>query len=189
MTTPVPPNPDSASDDTLMDQFRQGRVEAFKLLFLRHIGLVVRYAASLCGNWETARDLAQEVFLKISLHAGSYDGRSKFKSWMLTMTRNMVIDLKRRKTAKTVTLPDNPDRWAPFADPRNPADGVVAEASMSEWLKGLTPEQREVMLLKHVEQLSYTEISEITGMREGTLRQIVFRALCQIRKEAGTHAV
>ena len=48
------------------------------------------------------------------------------------MTRNMVIDLKRRKTAKTVTLPDNPDRWAPFADPRNPADGVVAEASMIE---------------------------------------------------------
>lgn len=189
MTTPVPPTLESASDDALMEQFRQGGVESFRLLFLRHIGLVVRYAASLCGNWETARDLAQEVFLKISQHAASYEGRSRFKSWMLTMTRNMVIDLKRRKTTKTVTIPDNPDRWASFADPRNPADTLATETSMAEWLKGLTPEQREVMLLKHVEQLSYTEISEITGIREGTLRQIVFRALCQLRKEAGTNAM
>jgi len=189
MPIPVPPAIESASDDALMDLFRQGRVEAFKVLFLRHIGLVVRYAASLCGNWETARDIAQEIFLKISQCAGTYTGQSKFKSWMLTITRNMVIDLKRRKTTKTVTIPDNPDRWAPFADPKNPADDVSIEASMADWLKGLSPEQREVTLLKHVEQLSYAEISEITGIREGTLRQIVSRALRQIREEAGTDAL
>lgn len=189
MLNPVLSAFESASDDSLMDQYRQGSTEAFRVLFLRHIGLVVRYAASLCGNWETARDLAQEVFLKISRHAGTYDGRSLFKSWMLTLTRNLVIDLKRRKSAKTVAIPDDPDRWAPFADPRNHAETSEAQASMTSWLSCLTPEQREIMLLKHVEQLSYTEISEITGIREGTLRQIIFRSLRQIREVADTDAL
>lgn len=189
MPNPVLSTFESASDDALMDQFRQGNLEAFKVLFLRHVALVVRYAASLCGNWETARDLAQEVFLKISRQAGAYEARSRFKSWMLTLTRNMVIDLKRRKTAKTVSIPDNPDRWAPLADYRNPADGSDSQAEMSTWLASLSPEQREIMILRHVEQLSYTEISEITGLREGTLRQIVFRSLRQVREVSGSDAL
>ncbi len=175
---------ESASDDALMEQFRQGKTGAFRILFLRHLGLVVRYAASLCGNWETARDLAQEVFLKLCRHVNDYEGRSRFKSWLLTLTRNMVIDLKRKKSPPTVSLPDDPDRWSLFADTGSATDALNDPADTAKWLSGLTPEQREIMILRHVEHLSYTEITEITGIREGTLRQIIFRALRQLREEA-----
>ncbi len=175
------------TDDVLMERWQKGDEQAFHDLFDRYLPLVVRYIMTLCGNWEEAKDLAQETFMRVCERKESFQSRSRFKSWLLTIARNKVIDATRKRSVKTVVSEELLAR-APAPEDGFPCETTLDTEQMPGF-KALTAGQREIVLLRFVEDLSFGEIAAVTSMREDNIRKILSRALQRLRKEWQSHDV
>ncbi|MBF0407330.1 MAG: sigma-70 family RNA polymerase sigma factor [Candidatus Riflebacteria bacterium] len=166
------------SDEKVVEEFQKGSGKAFELIFDKYYSGIVRYISCMINIKEEARDIAQEVFLKVHGGLRSYKASGGFKAWILTIARRTTIDHLRKKHPETATelsvidsclsncqrVPDNFD----FSD---------------DLFMSLNPLQREILSLKFVEELSYQEISEITGLPEGKLRKVVCFTLKSLREK------
>ena len=173
------------TDDVLMERWQKGDEQAFHDLYDRYLPLVVRYIMTLCGNWEEAKDMAQETFIRVCERKESFQSRSRFKSWLLTIARNRVIDSCRKRSVKTIVSEEI------LARASAPEEGFPFETGLDSdrfpSMKTLTTGQREVVLLRFVEDLSFGEIAAVTSMREDNVRKIISRALQRLRKEWKSH--
>jgi len=179
---PVPSSgPSAQADDLLVQRIQAGETRLFDDLFHRFFPRVFRFAAILCGSPTDAQDIAQEAFIRAFRALPTYQPRGKLVNWLLTITRNLVLTWFRkppRERADSELLEQVPDvgadaRWG--NEPMMLMD--------SEFLKVLKPSEREVLLLRVVEELSYDEIAVITGQTANALRKIVCRALARVRGE------
>lgn len=170
-------------DDALMAQVRTADPRAFRELFSRHYDAALRYAAMLCGNREDARDLAQETFIRVYRGAAQYQAQGRFRSWLFTIVRNLATDRVKKRAVKTLS---GPDALAAVAKAAAPAHGDSGGSVLS-CLGDLDEEQREIIVLRVVEEMTYTEIASITGLREDHLRQIVSRGLAKLRVKGAGH--
>ncbi len=143
------------------------------------------------GYRRDVEDLAQEVFLKVFRAIGKFDpSRAKFTTWVYTFVRNHCFDvLKRRRvatTSMTSSKPDEPSR--DFADrrelqPVQDAENQELGRRIGEALATLGEDQRMVFVLREYESLDYSEIAEITGVNEGTVKSRLFRAKESLRAQ------
>jgi len=157
----------------------------FSVLVRAHLNSVIRYVSFLSREPEEAKDIAQEVFLK-AWQQFDPSRKNSFKAWIMTITRNFVIDRHRRRApAVKYTSPD-----IEKAPSMVPGDGEKPESDCDFSPEGLPAfsklpvQQREIVFMRYVEQISYEEMSQITGKSEAALRKIVSRAVSAIRKEA-----
>jgi RNA polymerase sigma-70 factor (ECF subfamily) len=137
-------------------------------------------------NRELAEDLSQEVFLKAYKALGSYDSSRKFSSWLFKVAHNATIDYLRRGQLATVPLSagEGEDRGGleDVLEDRSVVqpDRVAASSDVAEALElamqELRPAYREVILLRHREELPYQEIADITGSSLGTVKTNLHRA-------------
>jgi len=144
-------------------------------------GLIVR----MVRDRELAEDLGQEVFLKAFRALESYDPRRRFSSWLFKIAHNATIDYLRRGTLQTVSLSNAGEEHGGLEDTledplvRSPGQSVE-RADLAQALEGaiarLRPGYREVILLRHREELSYREIADITGSSLGTVKTNIHRA-------------
>jgi RNA polymerase sigma-70 factor (ECF subfamily) len=134
---------------------------------------------------ELAEDLAQEVFLKAYRALDSYDPERKFSSWLFKIAHNTTIDHLRKGELQTVTLeaetPDDRGLAEVLEDtstvtPEQRLLGTDLGAALTEAIQELRPAYREVILLRHREDLSYQEIVEVTGASLGTVKTNLHRA-------------
>jgi RNA polymerase sigma-70 factor, ECF subfamily len=168
------------SDLELVNGFRKGNVMCFEALYDRYVQKIFRFATNLTGNETEALDISQEVFLKLLERIDSFQGRGSFKSWLFTMTRNFVIDSHRKRAVKTVLLGSGTDLETFF---RTEQDAPQGPGYDLELLDRLPAEVREILLLRVIEGLPYSEIASITGTVEARLRKIVFQTLRLLGKE------
>lgn len=169
-----PDNHGSSSDLELIEKYKAGEIQAFDVLFSRYIHRIVGYSYSLIGDREEAKDVAQEVFIKIFGSLDSFRGEGSFTSWIFTITRRAIIDRQRRKRVNTSPIELSPETNLDQGVSLEGLDSVPMEIG---FLSGLTPIEREVLVLRCVDELSYREISNITGLTEGSLRKVMMRAL------------
>jgi RNA polymerase sigma-70 factor, ECF subfamily len=134
---------------------------------------------------ELGEDLAQEVFLKAYRALGSYDPERKFSSWLFKIAHNTTIDHLRKGELQTVTLeaesPDDRGLAEVLEDtstvtPEHRMLGTDLGVALVEAIQELRPAYREVILLRHREDLSYQEIVEVTGASLGTVKTNLHRA-------------
>ena len=134
---------------------------------------------------ELAEDLSQEVFLKAYRALSSYDPSRKFSSWLFKIAHNATIDHLRRSELPTVPLAtDDPDRGdlvdvledPTTVTPERRAAASDLAAALDEAVRELRPAYREVILLRHREELSYQEIAEVVGASLGTVKTNLHRA-------------
>jgi RNA polymerase sigma-70 factor (ECF subfamily) len=143
------------------------------------------------GHRREIEDLAQEVFLKVFRALGKFDpSRAKFTTWVYTFVRNHCFDvLKRRRIATTTLTPKSPDEPArDFADrrelmPVQDAENQELGRRIGEALAMLGEDQRMVFVLREYESLDYSEIAEITGVNEGTVKSRLSRAKESLRQQ------
>jgi RNA polymerase sigma-70 factor (ECF subfamily) len=143
------------------------------------------------GYRREVEDLAQEVFLKVFRALGRFDpSRAKFTTWVYTFVRNHCYDvLKRRRIPTTSMHAAAPDEAArDFPDRRElqpPQDAENQELGrrIGEALASLGEDQRMVFVLREYESLDYSEIAEITGVNEGTVKSRLFRAKEALRQQ------
>jgi len=165
------------NDDVLVEQIRLGDERAAEELIKRYYTPVLHYCKRQCFNQEKAEDLTQETFLKLFKNLSGYKGKRKFKAYLYTIANHLCIDESRK--IKECSLENEEEI-------RDEYDGMrrIEDKSEIEYLLNvLSPEQREAIILRFGEELSFWEIAKVTGCNMRTAQSRVRNALKIMRKE------
>jgi len=165
---------------TLIARCRQGDALAWEALVRGHQGRILGLARHYMRDPEEARDVAQEIFIRVYERLDSFQGSEKFVPWMLSLARNCCIDRLRRLKVRT------PDHAVPIEeDPQIPAEGLTAEqdaqrgersALLYAALDKMSETNREIILLKEIQGLKIEEISTMLSVPVGTVKSRSNRA-------------
>lgn len=152
------------------------------------------------GNRHEAEDVAQEVFITVFKTVDGFRGEAKFSTWLLRIaanqSKNRIKYLSRRPTEgeleesgeKRVALgTPGPVVQAHIDGPDVLMEAAELEALMQRAIAALDEEHRLLVILRDVEELSYQEIGEITGLPEGTIKSRLHRARMAIKEELDRH--
>jgi RNA polymerase sigma-70 factor (ECF subfamily) len=175
------------SDEALMEEVRSGNLAAFQALYDRHYRSVFGFLLRSVGERPAAEDLLQETFLRVFAHREEYRPTAAFKSWLLTIARNLLIDhLRQRSRSRDLESVENLEAMAdPGVTPLQQAEGRELEERLQEAVLRLAPSQREVLLLSRFAGLSYAEIADVTGSSPEAVRVTLHRALRRILASLG----
>jgi RNA polymerase sigma-70 factor (ECF subfamily) len=172
------------SDAELINQILQGNMNAFTFLVNRYQKLVVHITGRLIQRNDELEDVCQDVFLKVYQSLAKYRYECKLSTWIATIAYNTSINYL-RKFKKGVEV--NPDDSAAM---RNLADFGLADYEQNdlhryirEQIELLPVHYRTVLTLYHLEEFSYQEIEQITGMPEGTIKSYLFRAKALLKEK------
>ena len=174
----------------------QGDAQAWELLVRsqqrRVYGLCYRFT----GSASEAEDLTQDVFLKMYKHLRSFDPtKASLGVWLTTLTRNLLVDNYRRSRLERASdsldepLPgdeDGPTRAERLPDPRSGQERYVAgmelRAKIQEALARVSPELREAVILRDLEDMDYREIAEVLAIPQGTVKSRISRGRAELAR-------
>ena len=175
------------SEGELMRQIREGRRDALEQLYDRHARLVYSFAARVSGNETLAREIVQLVYTRLWSTKAEYDSsKGAFTSWLITMTRNISIDVLRRerKHQTVVSIDELNDSQGSLNsdDPelifmRKDQQKIIATAS-----RRLSQPQQRVIELLYWKGYTLQEIAEMGGEPVGTVKSRLHQALKTLRR-------
>jgi len=186
-------SPSATADERhLVEASRGGDRAAFRTIVERHQHAVYRVALALTRDHHDAEDVVQEVFVKAYRTLGSFRGEAALGTWLHRMAVNAAITSTRRRGARPAQPLDD-ERGEPLAvpdaragaDPERSAAGRQLRAAVDRALGTLSAAERAVFLLHHHGDLSLAEVARATGRADGTVRNLMFRALRKLRRELG----
>jgi RNA polymerase sigma-70 factor (ECF subfamily) len=168
------------TDVVLVERAAQGDAHAFQALVSRHAAGLFRLACSLVGNRTDAEDVLQETFVGAFRSLPRFERRASFRTWLGQILVRQAASLRRsRATRRTMALD------APHAAVEPSVAGGTSEvdyrADLGEALQQLSPEHREVLVLREFEQLSYDDIAAALGVPRGTVESRLHRARGELR--------
>jgi RNA polymerase sigma-70 factor (ECF subfamily) len=156
-------------------------------LIVRYQHRLLRYLLYLTSNREQAEDLFQEVWMRVMLRGGQFNGKARFDTWLFTVARNLVIDLRRKRTMssldemfETAGDDDRPMGIEIAADGPTPFDQCSSGEDrdrLSNALLQMEPLYREVLVLRFHEDLSLEEIAKVTRAPLSTVKSRLYRGL------------
>jgi len=157
-------------------------------LILAYQHRLLRYLLYLTGNRELAEDIFQETWMRVLLRGSQFNGNSRFDTWLFTIARNLVIDLRRRRSmASLEEMFEASDEERPFEVPspeKTPFDHLATVESgqlVAEALLTLDPLHREVLVLRFHEEMSLEEISRLTRAPLSTVKSRLYRGLAALK--------
>ena len=170
---------------TIIRRVQHGDVNAFELLVAAYEKNVFNVALQMVGNREDAQDMAQEAFLKAYNSLSSFRGDSKFSSWLYRIVSNVCLDFKRRqgrRPSSSLTMEDDEGETLELdiADESQSPEALLerklTREAVRRGLASLPDEQRQILLLREIQGLSYEEIGEVMDLEPGTVKSRIFRA-------------
>ena len=165
------------SDDALVEQIRLGDEKAAEELIRRYYTSVLCYCKRQCFNLEKAEDLTQETFLKLFKNLSGYKEKGKFKAYLYTIANHLCIDESRKM--KECSLENEEE----IRDECDELRRIEDKSEIGYLLNVLSPEQREAVILRFGEELSFWEIAKVMGCNMRTAQSRVRNALKIMRKE------
>jgi RNA polymerase sigma-70 factor (ECF subfamily) len=180
---------DSDPDAPLVERCLKGDEVAWESLVRLHTRRVYAICYRFTGRTEEAQDLTQEVFLRVFRNLGSFERASGcFRVWMTSLTRNLLID-HYRKTRKEKLVDSIEDRLpvleeveAIEARPEGRVAGREASELLQAALAKLSPELREAVILRDLEEMEYREIAESLGVPDGTVKSRISRGRAELAR-------
>lgn len=166
---------------------RRGDEAAFEQLVRTYENKVYHLALRMCGNREDAMEIAQEAFLSAWRGLPFFREESSFATWLYRLTSNAAIDFLRRDK-RSVTGPSLDDDEAftqapdPAPSPHSRAEQKELREALAAGLATLTPEHRQVLLLRELQGMSYEEIARALDLDLGTVKSRIARAREKLRK-------
>jgi len=180
-----------ATNEELMQRYRDGDAHAFEVLYARHKGPVYRYLLRQCGVAALAEELFQDVWMNLIRARGRYEVRAKFTTWLFTLAHHRLVDHYRRQSAGVpISYGDDPDD-APLIEkvadselkqPDNEFERRRQIQQLLDHLARLPEAQRETFLLREESGLSLEEIAAVTGVTMETAKSRLRYALAKIRQ-------
>lgn len=191
MTKLTKDNLNDQTDEELILEFQKNNTEAaFEILVDRFKNPLTNFVFRFLGDYEACVDVVQETFIKVFRYKDSYNSIAKFSTWIYTIAGNLArTEYQKRKRRKffsinaygedkneTYDIPDESYRPDVITD-----SGIKDEIIQKALLK-VSDAYREVVVLRDIQELSYEEISEITGITVGTVKSRINRGRAQLQK-------
>ncbi|MDQ3908010.1 MAG: sigma-70 family RNA polymerase sigma factor [Acidobacteriota bacterium] len=172
------------ADSDLVRRAMRGRGDGFEELVRRYQRPIVSYVYRMTGDYESALDLTQDVFIKVYSSLARYRSEYKFSTWIYRIAHNTAIDHLRRQTTREQELrgtsAEGTEYERPVASdaptPEQLSERAERRAEIEDVIQQLPPAYRELIVLRHAHDLSYDEIAEVTGLPLGTVKNRIFRA-------------
>jgi RNA polymerase sigma factor (sigma-70 family) len=166
-------------DRTLVGNVLSGDVQAFRLLIHRHEKLVSHMVGRIVKNTEEIEELCQDVFLKVHDKLGDFNFQSKLSTWVATIAYRHAINHLRKEKMLFSDIPDEESFNKNFVENENPeslAEERDLDGFVMKLIDNLPVQYKTIITLYHVQNMTYPEICEVTGMPEGTVKNYLFRA-------------
>lgn len=163
----------------------EGDVNAFEALVAAYEKNVYNLALRMTGNAQDAEDMAQEAFIKAYNSLPSFRGDSKFSVWLYRIVSNVCLDFLRRQNRRptaSLSVEDEDGEETQFDVPdESQSPELLLERSLTRdavqrGLLSLSGEQRQILLLREIQGLSYEEIAQALDLETGTVKSRIFRA-------------
>ena len=179
-----------ATDADLIRRARTGDRSAFGDLVLRHQDRVYGYLLRTLGSAADAQDVTQTTFLLAWRKLDQFRGEAKLTTWLTQIAVNQAASLRRKKRPKAQL--NTEDRGVPVTDasaerPSARLETADRDRLVQEALGRLSPEHREVLVLKEFQDHDYKEISDLVGCPIGTVRSRLHRARCELAALLAPH--
>ena len=171
----------AASDELLIQKFKDGNVDAFNVLYERHLASVysrVRYVVP----EEEAEDITQEVFIAAAQSLHSFRGEAQFSTWLRTLTNYKVAEYYRKRNRKR-EAPQVPLSETIVHGDGNSASLMEERVVLRKALNQISKSYREVILLRFAEGLQFNEIADLTGQNLEATKSLFRRAMSALRSQ------
>jgi RNA polymerase sigma-70 factor, ECF subfamily len=163
---------------------------SFEELVRRYQRPISAYVYRMVGNYESALDLTQEIFIKVYNSLKRYRSEFKFSTWIYKIAHNAAVDHLRRNSTReqslvagidgdTFDLPIESARLSPEQE----SERKERRGEIEAVVRTLPSNYRELIILRHSQDLSYEEIVEVTGLPLGTVKNRLFRAREMMRQQ------
>ncbi len=157
--------------------FQHGEQDAFAELMRRHQNRVFRFLLRMTGCREEALELTQDTMLKAFCALSGWRPDATFSTWLFRIASNAATDrLRRKKVVKYVPIEEHMDFADPAAGPEDELQSTQRYRILEAALQRLQTDYRQVLLLRELEGMSYTEIGGVLGLKEGTVKSRIARA-------------
>lgn len=168
---------DQPSDAECVANSQQGDPSAFATLVRRYQDRVYRFLLHMVGGREEALELTQEAFIKAWQALPQWQPEAQFRTWLFRIASNTAMDsLRRRRVVQFVALDEDYDVPGEGADPEAQLQSKQRLQALDAALRRLPQEQREIVLLREMEDMSYSEIGAALRISEGTVKSRLARA-------------
>ncbi|MFQ6104845.1 MAG: RNA polymerase sigma factor [Candidatus Glassbacteria bacterium] len=183
----------SRSDRDLISLCIEGEESAFRELVDRYRAKIYSFVLRIIREPEDARDITQDVFVRLFRHLETFDTSRKFSTWLYRIAQNLSIDyLKKNGNANAVSID------APFEvaggevtfqlpskglTPDRELEGMEIGEALEIAISELKPQHRSAIILRHIEGKSYSEISDILDIPLGTAKSLLFKARRLVRQK------
>ncbi len=172
------------NDSELINQILNGNRNAFAFLVNRYQKLVVHITGRLIQRQEEVEDVCQDVFLKVYQNLGKYRNECKLSTWIATIAYNTSINYLRKFKKGEEVNPDDSAIMHNLTDFKSDNyEQTDLHRYIREQIENLPVQYRTVLTLFHLEDFSYQEIEQITGMPEGTVKSYLFRAKAILKEK------
>ncbi len=180
------------TDEQLVVVYAEGNNSAFDILINRHRTNVYSYIYFIVRNRELAEDIFQETFVKaiITIKQGRYTENGKFRAWISRIAHNLIIDnFRQEKNEQTIS---NDDCEIDLFNNSKLSDGTVEDmmvkdqilSDVKKLIEYLPDNQKEVLVLRYYQDLSFKEIADITGVSINTALGRMRYAILNMRRMA-----
>ena len=168
-----------------------GNTQMFSRLIDNYKNMVYNLAYRMSSNSQEAEDISQEAFLRAYQSLGRFNPSYKFSTWLYQITLNIIRDRFKKKELSYVSLvtpieTDDSEFYPQPLDSTNDPERIVARQedarAVQQAIYSLPLKYREVIVLRHLQDLSYIEISNILKLPQGTVNVRLYRAREQLRK-------
>jgi RNA polymerase sigma-70 factor (ECF subfamily) len=176
---------DQKNEAEIVIRVLKGDRQAYALLIEEYKTPVYNLAYRMTGNHEDAEDLTQETFIRVYQYLWRYDTRRKFFTWLYTLALNLIRNhLKKDKDNKISEVLNEH-----LSDGKNhsPEDKLIEAQEIGFYLLKLEYESRALLIMKYYQELSFEEISEITGKSPGAVKMNIYRSLENLKELMSKH--
>lgn len=180
----------AASDRELVATAVNGVEGSFEELVRRYQRPISAYVYRMVGNYESALDLTQEIFIKVYSSLRRYRAEFKFSTWIYKIAHNSAVDHLRRNSTREQSLvmgPEGDQFDLPLESgnlsPEQESERKERRVEIESVVRALPGNYRELIILRHSQDLSYEEIVEVTGLPLGTVKNRLFRAREMMRQQ------
>lgn len=176
------------SDPELMRLVQEKRREALEELYDRYVKLVFSFALRAVNNEAMAREIVQEVFTRLWTTGAGFDSRKgQFVNWLLTITRNITVDLIRRERRQAFRVSISAELWEQLPDTTGdtPEEAAVRDSQREHIryaVRLLSESQQQLIELLYWKGYTLSEIAEYIGQPLGTVKSRLHQTLKKLRK-------
>ena len=188
-------NPE-AYEISIIKQVLGGDADAFEHIVKKYEKKVYNLALRYLKNRDDALDLSQEVFIQVYNNLAQFRGDSQFSTWIYRVTYNKCVDMLRKtqKLRRNVVMSTDDENFFETRDRRASIEenyeGRETLVTVMKIIDTLPSEQRDVVILRYIKDLSYSQIADVLEIAEGTVKSRLNRARLKIKeqlKESGTN--